>query len=90
MTVALHCRGDRQFAWELFESPGHRYPQPDRRRDGSRRLGDYTTGEGRTRQDGEREIEVVVFHIDYRVDELAPRLARARRMRLDAECVYAP
>ena len=54
-----------------------------------RRLGDDVTGEGRTRPDGEREIEVVVLYIDHRVDKLAPLLTRARCVRLDGHSVRA-
>src|ERR1700720_1582633 len=46
-------------------------------------VGDDVTGEGRTRPNGEREMEVAVLHIDHRVDKLAPLLTRARCVRLD-------
>ena len=66
-----------------------RHPQPDWRRNGSRRLGDDVTGEGRTRPGREREIEVAVVHIDHPVDELAPLQSRVRGVRLDNQSVPA-
>ncbi|HTH01668.1 MAG TPA: hypothetical protein VL882_15460, partial [Vicinamibacterales bacterium] len=59
-----------------------RYPYPNRRRDGPLRLRDNPAPQRRARPGGEREIEVVVFHIDHRVDKYAPLLARARCVRL--------
>ena len=47
------------------------------------------TGEGGTLPDGEREIEVMVLHIDRGVDKLAPLLTRARCVRLDSQSVRA-
>ena len=47
------------------------------------------TGEGGTLPDDEREIEVMVLHIDDGVDKLAPLLARARCVRLNGQSVRA-